>query len=84
MSDDAESCGAVGCKEAVGVWPSVEAHAEAVTRKNAVHLCESGFKPCVVIVVRHGAPVARLVAGDIGRVGEDEIDAVGGEVSAGC
>ena len=75
MPDDAEACGAISLQEAVGVRPSVEAHAKAVTLKDAEHFGEGWLEPCVVVVVRHGTPVTRLVTGDIRRAREYEIHA---------
>lgn len=75
MPDNPEACGAKGTHEAVGVWPAVEADAEAVTLQDAEYLGKSWLEPCVVIVVWYGSPIPRLVAGDVGRVGQDEVDA---------
>ncbi len=75
MSDDAESCSAVGLQELVRLRPAVEADAEGIVRQDAVHLCECGLEPAVVIVVPDDAPVTRLIARNVRRVREDEIDA---------
>jgi hypothetical protein len=80
VSHHAKACVTVSPHEAVGLGPAVEAHAKAVTFKHTVHLSKSRFQPCAVIVIRHGASVARFVAGDVRRVGQYEVDAFGGKL----
>jgi hypothetical protein len=61
------------------VGPAVEADADAVALKHAVHLTKGGFEPRVVVVVPARSSVARFVAGDIRRIGEEEADEAGGK-----
>jgi len=77
VPDDTEPCGTECRDEPVGTWPAIEADAEAVIGEHAVHLGEGGFEPGVVVVIGDRAPVAAAVARDVGRVGEDKIDAAG-------
>jgi hypothetical protein len=77
---DAEAGVTVGAAETVGLGPAVEADAKAVRLENAVHFGKGGAEPCAVVVVHDGAAIAGLVARDIRRVGQDEIDAVGGKL----
>ena len=78
MPNGSESCGTKRVKELIGVRPSIEADAKAVLPELAVDFGECRFEPCVVIIVRDDAPVAGFVAADIRRVGENEVDASGG------
>src|SRR5579871_502174 len=79
MPHHAKTRFAIGGQELVGVRPSIEAHAKAVGTEYPVHLCKCRLQPGVVIIVGYSATIARLVAGDIGRVGQDEIHAGGGK-----
>ena len=56
---------------------NVETDTEAIWLQDAVHPGEGWFQPGGVVVVGDGAAVAALVARDVGRIGEDEIDAFG-------
>ena len=61
--------------------PCVEAHAERCRLEDAIDLPESGSQPGTVVVVGHGAAVARAVIDQIRRVREHEIDGSGLKVS---
>ncbi len=75
MAGDAEAGFLPGGEEQVGPGPAVEADAETVRFEDGVHLGEGWFEPGGVVVIGDGAAVAALVARDVGRIGEDEIDA---------
>src|SRR6202035_3987260 len=75
VPDRAEACGTKGGDETVSVRPAVKRNAKTVWFQDAVHLGESRLQPSVIVVTRHRAAIARLVAGEIRRVGEDEIRA---------
>ena len=67
--------GAKRLHETVCMGPAIETEAETVGLKHAIHLGIGGCEPCRIVVARHDAPVSRLVAHEIRRVGQDEIDA---------
>ena len=75
---------APGGDEAVGLVPAVEADAKTVVLEQAEDFREGWLEPAVVIVVNHGPPVARTVAGDIRRIGQHEIDAGGIQPAHQC
>ena len=59
--------------------PAVEADAEGFVFQDAVHFREGRLEPAVVVVVGNAAAGAVAVVHEIGRIGQDEIDALGGE-----
>jgi hypothetical protein len=79
---EAEPCIPVGLDEAVCLRPTVEADAEAVTGQYAVHLGKGGFEPGIVVVVGDGAAIAGFVAGDVRRIGQDEVGALSRSVGS--
>src|SRR5882762_8197514 len=58
MPSYAEARFAPSSKEFIGLVPAIEAHAEAIPTEHAIDFPESRFNPCVVVVVRDGAPIA--------------------------
>ena len=75
MSDDAESCRAIGLHEFVGHRPAIETDAKAVVRQYPVHLGKGGLQPFVAIVIGHDTSVTRFVMRDVRWVRQDEVDA---------
>lgn len=66
-------------EEQIGLRPAIEADGEGVVFQRAVHLAEGCLQLGAVVVVEQRAVVAALVGGHVGRIGEDEIHAAGGE-----
>src|SRR5437867_1085387 len=64
--------------EALDPRPTVKRNAKAVGLQEATKLAEAWTKPGVGIVVEATAPVARFVADEIRRVGDDEVNAFRG------
>ena len=80
MSDKAKARVAPCGDELVGLRPAIEADAEGIGFQDAKHAVRGGLQPFVAIVVGNALAVARAVVHQIGRIGEDEIHAVIGDV----
>src|SRR6202522_3363198 len=76
MTDHPESSRTPSGNKQVGLVPAVEAHAEAVSREDAVHLSKGRTKPIGIVVVSDTPPAALAVACNVGRVSEDKIHAL--------
>jgi hypothetical protein len=77
VADDGEPRGAPGGDELVGAVPAVEADAKSAVLQDAVHFGESWLQPASVAVARDAAARAVAVVHEIGRIGQDKIDALG-------
>src|ERR1019366_6994491 len=75
VAGEAEAGLSPGGEEEARFRPSVETDTEAIWLQDAVHPGEGWLQPGGVVVVGDGAAVAALIARDVGRVCEDEIDA---------
>jgi hypothetical protein len=81
MAHGTEPGGAPCAHEQVDLVPAVEADAKRIAFQDTVHLRESGPEPGSVAVIGDGAAAAVPVADDVGRIGQDKIDALRGHFS---
>jgi hypothetical protein len=77
MSPDAETRCAPCVNEQISLVPAVKANAEGGGFQKPVHLREGRFEPLHIVVIGDRAAVTRAIAGDVGRIGNDKIDAAG-------
>src|ERR1700733_8186423 len=77
MTCDPEACRAPSGQEEVRPVPAVEADAEGLVFQDAVHFSESGFEPEIIVIVPDVATGTVAIVHEIGRVGQDEINAPG-------
>jgi hypothetical protein len=81
MTNRPKSGFAPGFHEQVDLVPTVEADAEAALLEDATHFVKGGFEPPVVVVIGDGTSTGISISGDVGRIGEDEVDALGLKVA---
>lgn len=64
--------------------PAIEADAQGVGLQHPIHAIGGRLQPVIAIVVGDALPTAGSVVHQIGRIGEDEIHAVGGQCVHQC
>ena len=80
MSHWPESCAAPRIEEMVGARPAVETYHQAVLLQDTICFGHRGFEPVIIPVILESAARTVAIIYQIRRVGEDEIDALGGHL----